>query len=131
MKMILPEVGSEVRVRVHNPMARGQIPPGPETTEYLGRVLDPYKWLTDREFCMTGDAAWPTRVINLGLVRDIEFISGQGREVRVDTQTWQVKGSRDNKYTVTCTATRWTCTCAGFQFRKKCRHITEIANSAK
>ena len=131
MKMILPEVGSEVRVRVHNPMARGQIPPGPDTQEYLGRVLDPYKWLTDREFCMTGDAAWPTRVINLGLVRDIEFISGQGREVRVDTQTWQVKGSRDNKYTVTCTATRWTCTCAGFQFRKNCRHITEIANSAK
>ena len=129
--MILPEVGSEVRVRVHNPMARGQIPPGPDTQEYLGRVLDPYKWLTDREFCMTGDAAWPTRVINLGLVRDIEFISGQGREVRVDTQTWQVKGSRDNKYTVTCTATRWTCTCAGFQFRKNCRHITEIANSAK
>jgi hypothetical protein len=131
MKMILPQVGSEVRVQVHNPMARGQIPPGPETMEYLGRVLDPYRWLTDREFCMTGDAAWPIRVINLGLVRYLEFVSGTGRQVHTATQTWQVKGSRDNEYTVTRTASRWTCTCAGFQFRRNCRHITEISNLAK
>ena len=131
MKMILPDVGSTVRVTVRNPFAHAQIPPGPEFTEYQGRVLDPYRWLTDREFCMTGDTAWPIRVMNLATVTKMDFLQGSGHEINTDTETWQVKGSKDNTYVVTRTAARWTCTCAGFQFRKNCRHITEIANSAK
>lgn len=128
---ILPQVGAEVRVQVRNPFAARQIPPQPEITEYAGRVLDPYRWLTDREFCMTGDEAWPIRVMNFALIEDIEFVSGTGQEIDTTAQSWQVAGSRGNTYTVNRTRSTWTCTCAGFQFRKSCRHITEIANSAK
>jgi hypothetical protein len=128
---ILPEVGAEIRVQVRNPFAARQIPPQPEITEYSGRVLDPYRWLTDREFCMTGDAAWPTRVMNLGLIEDIEFINGTGTTIDTAAQSWQVAGSRGSTYTVNRIRSGWTCTCAGFQFRKSCRHISELRDSAK
>ena len=129
--IILPQVGAEVRVRVRNPFAARQIPPQPEITEYAGRVLDPYRWLTDREFCMTGDDAWPIRVMNLSLIEDIKFVSGTGQVIDTSTQSWQVSGSRGNTYTVNRTRSSWTCTCPGFQFRKSCRHISELRDSAK
>ena len=128
---ILPQVGAEIRVQVRNPFAARQIPPQPEITEYAGRVLDPYRWLTDREFCMTGDEAWPIRVMNLALIEDIQFVSGTGQEIDTTAQSWQVAGSRGNTYTVNRSRSTWTCTCPGFQFRKNCRHISELRDSAK
>jgi hypothetical protein len=46
-------------------------------------------------------------------------------------QTWTVTGSRGDSYTVTQNANRWSCSCSGFAFRNKCRHVDEIrtANS--
>jgi hypothetical protein len=128
---ILPNLGAHVRVQVRNPFAARQIPPQPEITEYSGQVLDPYRWLTDREFCMTGDDAWPIRVMNLSLVEHLEFLSGTGNSVQTQAQSWQVAGSRGATYTVNRTQTKWTCTCAGFQFRHNCRHISELRDSAK
>lgn len=42
--------------------------------------------------------------------------------------TWTVEGSRGNQYQVEKTETGLTCTCPGFAFRGKCRHVTEIQN---
>jgi hypothetical protein len=40
--------------------------------------------------------------------------------------TWQVKNSKGNgHYTVTFDARGWNCNCAGFGFRRSCRHINE------
>jgi len=125
--MIVPEVGAHIEVTVANPQASGQIPPGPGLTVWRGEVLAPHRWLTDREFCMTGDSAWPVRVINMSLVRGLRFVTGQGRTINTAVQTWQVPGSRGNVYTVTKNAAGWSCTCAGWQFRRNCRHVTERA----
>ena len=43
--------------------------------------------------------------------------------------SWRVKGSKGNEYTVSVTDDQWSCTCAGFGFRRKCRHIKEIKDS--
>ena len=39
---------------------------------------------------------------------------------------WKVKGSRGNTYTVTLSSGSYSCTCPGFGFRRRCRHIKEI-----
>ena len=45
------------------------------------------------------------------------------------SRSWAVKGSKGNEYTVSVTDGQWSCTCAGFGFRRKCRHIKEIKDS--
>ena len=123
----VPSVDSRVRIRVRNTFAPNMIPPGPDSREYQGQVLKSYRWLTDRQFCLEGDADWPIRVINIDSVIDMEVLSGQLHDVDVSTESWDVAGSRGNKYQVTRDQRGWTCTCTGFQFRRQCRHVTELS----
>ena len=44
-------------------------------------------------------------------------------------RTWQVAGSKGNSYTVTQELGTWTCTCSGFKFRSKCRHVETISST--
>ena len=43
-----------------------------------------------------------------------------------EVKSIQVKGSKGNTYTVTKQGDKWKCTCSGFQFRGKCKHITNL-----
>ena len=47
-----------------------------------------------------------------------------------NVRSWEVTSSRNigQVYTVTNDGTNWACTCAGFGWRRKCRHIKEIRN---
>ena len=121
-----PQPGSIIEIEVTNPFAARMLPPQPTCTVYRGQVLKSYRWLTDREFCMQGDAKWPIRVINLANVIRIQFESGSGQAVDTSSKSWEVTGSRGNRYLVTRDTSGWSCDCKGFQFRKNCRHITEI-----
>lgn len=131
MTLTRPEPGSIVEVEIHNPFAARMIPPQPTQTVYKGQVLKSYRWLTDREFCMEGDASWPIRVINLGSVVRIDFESGSGTTIDTQSQSWEVVGSRGDRYLVTRDSSGWSCDCKGFQFRKSCRHISKLHDSAK
>jgi len=122
-----PQPGSVIEIEIEYAMDRNMIPPRTEPRRLRGEVLKSYRWLTDREFCLSGDAAWPIRVINLGNVVRLEYISGSGTEVNTAVQTWEVRGSAGNRYLVTRDATGWSCDCKGFQFRRNCRHITEVS----
>ena len=59
------------------------------------------------------------------MVVDQRFTPAQSPDVR----TYEVQGSTGNTYTVTQDGDKWTCTCAGFGWRRKCRHITEVKNA--
>ena len=41
----------------------------------------------------------------------------------VDKKTWKVEGSEGNIYTVTARDSLWSCTCVGFGWRHRCKHI--------
>lgn len=45
------------------------------------------------------------------------------------TRTWSVTGSRGDIYTVTEIQERLLCTCSGFQFRSRCRHVDQVRES--
>jgi hypothetical protein len=44
-------------------------------------------------------------------------------------RTWEVAGSKGGTYTVTEDAGTWSCTCSGFTFRGRCRHVVETQAS--
>lgn len=48
------------------------------------------------------------------------------KKAEVQTNAIEVAGSSGKKYYLTKSGSRWMCTCPGFQFRHKCRHIEEI-----
>jgi hypothetical protein len=43
--------------------------------------------------------------------------------------TWEIEGSKGNKYIVEKTENGLTCTCSGFKFRGVCKHVESIENS--
>jgi hypothetical protein len=72
------------------------------------------------------------REIPLHRVTAIEYSDGRtaGKEaVKDDAEVWTVEGSKGSKYNVIRNKNTWTCTCAGFQFRKTCRHIKELQDA--
>ena len=44
---------------------------------------------------------------------------------------WEVLGSKGDRYTVTKEENGFTCSCTGFQFRGKCKHIDQVAQEQK
>ena len=72
------------------------------------------------------------REIPLHRVTSIEYADGRTADkeaVKDDTEVWTVAGSRGSKYNVIRNKNTWACTCAGFQFRKSCRHIKELQDA--
>jgi hypothetical protein len=122
--MLVPAVGSKVRVSMRYPQGRVMIPPQPTVITFEGTVLRPHKWLTDQQFCLTGDKDISVRVMSMSLVEDIELLNGTFNNVNTDTKVWQVSGSKGNTYTVTKNSSGYTCTCPGFTFRKNCKHVS-------
>ena len=57
------------------------------------------------------------------VVKEREDNTGEG------DSSWQVAGSKGNSYTVNFSRGQWTCTCAGFAWRRICKHIEEIKDS--
>ena len=49
-----------------------------------------------------------------------------------EERSWPVEGSKGNIYTVKCLQNDvWTCTCPGFGWRRKCKHIKATKSEAR
>jgi hypothetical protein len=44
--------------------------------------------------------------------------------------SWQIKSSSGNVYTIERNGDRLSCSCTGFRFKSKCRHVTEFTEPA-
>lgn len=79
----------------------------------------------------TGNVNFPESVIAFKYITDVkinkEVVNFEFNPIiKNDKETWQVKGSKPGKtYTVTRNKDKWNCTCPGFQFRSKCKHVKE------
>ena len=125
----VPTKDSKVRVSVRYSQGPQMIPPQPNVNVFEGTVVPSYKWLTDRQFCMTGDDTMKIRVIDINLVSDLELLSGSMNEVDTEVIVYEIAGSKGNKYIVTKSNTGWDCNCPGFQFRKQCKHVSELSSN--
>lgn len=61
-----------------------------------------------------------------------EYTQYVGRGDYQSVKEYKVKGSKGDTYTVTITEVSGnSCTCAGFGFRGKCRHIEQVLNQGE
>ena len=107
---------------------------GVNETTITGVVETATKFTPPNFVRLVTDFDSPVRIreIPLHRVTKLEYADGRSasREAaKDDTRTWAVEGSRGSKYTVVRSKNIWTCTCPGFQFRKNCRHVTELKNA--
>lgn len=121
------QAGEQVTLKVRNPLwprrkAYAQLQP--EFFEFEGTVVPNARWLgPDHVSLTTGQPSFPVRVIPLEDVVGFEHLATKPAS---KPTTWQVAGSKGSKYTVTQDKNQFSCTCAGFGFRKHCRHVDEL-----
>lgn len=130
-----PAVGSIVRVvtryKEHYYYATNEW----RDTEYVGRVVADKPWQAPGSFELhTKNKEFPVSTITLSSVIELESMDGKKvatEQIPAAPETWVVKGSRGDQYTVTRTDSKYTCTCPGFVFRRNCKHIKEITEKNK
>ena len=92
--------------------------------KFEGVVVNPYRWLSTNEFCLqTGNKEFPVSVINLTNVIDLKILSGSTTSIR----KFKVAGSK-GEYIVTLSGKHYSCSCIGFKYHNKCKHITSVKN---
>lgn len=103
------------------------------STRLTGTVLQATKHTPPNCMCLlVTDSDVAIREIPMERVTALAYTDGSQVEreaVKNDIQEWQIDGSRGSVYNVVRNQSRWTCSCPGFQFRKNCRHVTELKNA--
>ena len=71
----------------------------------------------------TGIKDFPVRVIERSHIVSIDNARVKQPKLASVKLTKIVKGSKGDEYVVTKENGKWSCTCTGFQFRRKCKHV--------
>lgn len=129
--MDMLQVGNDVVIKVKHPLwdvrhlyARGVA--GPEFEYYSGTVIQ-YKHSNPDEITITtSDPRVAFRRIHRSRIVEVndnkhEYVAAKARETIV------VQGSKGDSYIVTKENGKVSCTCAGYSFRKSCRHTAVAA----
>jgi len=93
-----------------------------KSTTFTGVVVNPYRYLNANEFCLqTGNPEFPISIINLANVVDLKILKGSTTTIR----KFKVVGSK-GEYLVTLSNKHFSCSCIGFKYHNKCKHITKV-----
>lgn len=96
---------------------------------FTGDKLPIPSWADPASICISANIPSRMRIIPLS---DIVSIDNKIQEhpkvvAQFGPRSITVKGSKGDVYVVTIENKRKTCTCAGFGFRKSCKHILQAA----
>jgi hypothetical protein len=129
--MDMLEVGNTVTIKVQNVLwpvrhryASGVA--GPEFNFYTGTIMREKWFATDEIGITTGDPRFPFRRIHRSRIVEVGGAKIDYAPIKSDKITKTVQGSKGQTYIVTAENGKATCTCAGFQFRKTCKHSQEV-----
>jgi hypothetical protein len=102
----------------------------PEYLEYSGEETTLRHVSSDSLCLTTGLPEFPVRVIpRAWIVSGVSVGAAAVADQGSTGSSYTVTGSRGSEYTVTHSSGVWHCSCAGFEFRHSCRHITELAKT--
>jgi hypothetical protein len=123
--MKIPSVGSTVSVTVRYRSIYLFATSPFEDNRYTGVVVKNAKWVDADSFSLqTQDKEHPVKIIKIDRVHDLKVLNGTS----IDVRRFNVKG-KGGTYTVTKSGKNYSCTCVGFKYHSKCKHITAVSNS--
>lgn len=100
-----------------------------EFHEFEGEVVATPKWVDYPAIALTtGNKGrdFPVRIIAQDQIVSINNEKFVAKKINPTVRTFEVVGSKGDKYTVTVDGSYKTCTCQAFMFRRNCRHIVEV-----
>jgi len=120
--MNIPSVGSKISVTVRHKAVNLFAKSPWDERQYTGVVVNNAKWIDAESFSLrTEDKAYPVKIIHSKSVHSIRMLSGNTQKVR----KFQVKSS-SGTYIVTESGKQYSCTCVGFKYHAKCKHINAV-----
>jgi hypothetical protein len=101
----------------------------PQYETFEGVKLPVPSWADPASICISANIPSRMRIIPLSDVVSIDDKPQEQPKTSpyIGSKTITVKGSKGDTYVVTIEGKRKTCTCAGFGFRKSCKHILQAA----
>ena len=123
-EILVPSVGSRIRLKAKHPNHVVTRPGKFYTNEYEGSVIT-YPWLKHDEIALSVSGMKHTPIVSCAAAHvSIELLSGSFKRLPVSDEiiTKSVVGSKGDIYQVSNKSGQWTCTCPGFTFRKRCKH---------
>lgn len=124
------EVGSVVTIRVRNILwahrhlyAAGVV--SSEFNTYTGTIMRERWFDADEIGITTGNPDFPFRRIRRERIVDVNGVEFAPLPP-VERSVFTVTGSKGDTYTVIREGSRSSCTCAGFSFRKTCKHLSMV-----
>lgn len=103
------------------------------TEEVTGTVIKSPNWLAPDQIAIApgpknifGQEMSPFHVISLKHVVESKTHELTITKTVEEIQTWAIKGSKGNEYTVMRIANGYSCTCPGYTFRKSCKHLSMV-----
>lgn len=129
-----PAVGSNITVTTAwHDLYKGYAASIPREHTKSGVVVKSEKFDDVDSFRLaTGRQEYPVSVVSLSRVTSLVYSDGTVGKTedkpQVSVAQWEVKSSsrKGGSYTVTLMNGHYECTCAGYMFRKSCRHINEV-----
>ena len=120
--MNIPSVGSVVEVTTKYRNIYYYSKDEYEYKSYKGRIVNNERWVSADSFTIeTGNPNYPVSVIPIQRVSDIKIIKG----FKVSVRKFKVKGGH-GEYIVTQNSKHFSCTCIGYKYHAKCKHITAV-----
>lgn len=128
--MNLLQVGNTVTIKVKNPHfaykhTYASYVKIDEFNIYTGTIVND-KTVNFDEIGITGDSRMPIRRIKReAIVMVNESVVDYAKPIIDDRICITVTGSKGDTYVVTKENNRFHCTCAGFSFRRTCKHVQQ------
>lgn len=120
--MKIPAIGSKISVTVRYRSIYLYAKSPWDDKVYEGTVVKSPKWVDADSFSVeTTDKIHPVKIIHSGNVHSIKVLTGSVQSV----EKFKIKGSKGD-YIVTKSGDQFSCTCVGFKYHAKCKHITAI-----
>ena len=88
-----------------------------------------FKWNNPKDFQMfSKPIKLDTRYRKFKVIqRGYKFVS----EKESQNKSWVIKGSKDQQYVVEETENGYSCSCIGFKYHGKCKHIEQVKNESQ
>jgi hypothetical protein len=125
-------VGDVVTLKVRNPIFKfkhvyASYVDVPEFHVYTGKLVAPGRGDPAGTVRITsGDPKYPVRLIEIDHIEDADAAT----DPAPNQESWSVVGSKGSKYQIVRDGGHYSCSCPGFDFRKRCRHIEELRAKA-